>query len=95
MTVKPPPDTPPALDAEVISMLQSIFNLSGQQQGGPALGDLLPKTASVKFMITRQDEEGLCQLGYSQDEIHKMKPQRAREILSAGTRAGTASLEVS
>lgn len=44
------------------------------------------RTASVKFMITMQDEEGLRKLGYSQAEIDKIKPQEALDILRAGRR---------
>ena len=41
------------------------------------------KTASVKFMITKQDEIGLRGLGYSESQIDKIKPQEAAEILKA------------
>ncbi len=40
--------------------------------------------ASVKFMITMQDEEGLRKLGYSQAQIDKIKPQEAMDILQSG-----------
>ena len=53
----------------------------------PAMGEGFSNRASVKFMITRQDEKGLHDLGYSQEEIDKIKPQEACDILQAGTKA--------
>jgi hypothetical protein len=64
-------------DAEAVSILQSIFNCSGE----PAIEEGFSKTASVKFMITMQDEKGLRDLGYSQAQIDKIKPQEAEDIL--------------
>ena len=45
------------------------------------------KSASVKFMITMQDEIELRYLGYSETQIYKLKPQEAANILHAGTKA--------
>jgi hypothetical protein len=75
------------LDPETISMLQAIFKFSGKEENEPAIEEGIPKTASVKFMITMQDEKDLRNLGYSQEQIHKMKPQEARDILQSGTKA--------
>jgi hypothetical protein len=63
-----------------IAILQAVFNSSEK----PAPESELPKTASVKFMITLQDEEDLRKLGYSQSQIDKIKPQEAEQILKAG-----------
>jgi hypothetical protein len=78
-----------ALTPEAVSILQSTFDASGN--GGNAVaeqpGEGLPKTASFKFMITLQDERDLGDLGYSRQQIEKLKPQEAGEIIKAGTRA--------
>ncbi len=52
--------------------------------------EVCSKTASVKFMITMQDEKCLRNLGYSQSQIDKIKPQEAADILMAGTKANHA-----
>ena len=70
------------LDPETLSMLQLIFN-----RPEPAQEEGFAKTASVKFMITMQDEKELLGLGYSQSQIDKMKPQEARDLLQSGTKA--------
>lgn len=72
------------LDANAISVLQSIFELAPETL---ATEEPVSKTASVKFMITMQDEEDLRKLGYSQERIDKIKPQEAVDILQAGTAA--------
>jgi hypothetical protein len=38
-------------------------------------------------MITIQDEKDLLDLGYSQAQIEKIKPQEASEIIQAGMKA--------
>jgi hypothetical protein len=45
------------------------------------------KSASVKFMITIQDEIELRNLGYSEAQIYQLKPQKAAEIIHAGMKA--------
>jgi hypothetical protein len=65
-------------DTDALSALQSIFNSSD------SVGS---KSASVKFMITLQDETGLQNLGYSKEQIDQMKPQEAENILKAGIKA--------
>lgn len=87
MIDKPDNGTVAALDAESLSMLQSIFGCSGNDDGGSAMEEGFSRTASVKFMITLQDEDDLRSLGYSQLQINKIKPEAAREIIQAGTRA--------
>jgi hypothetical protein len=63
---------------EAVSILRSIF------QSPCAEGfDAPVKAASVKFMITAQDEKELRELGYSQTEIDKIRPQDAADILKA------------
>jgi hypothetical protein len=39
------------------------------------------KKASVKFMITKQDEANLKSMGYTQEQINKMTPEEAGRIL--------------
>ena len=75
------------LDPGTITLLQSMFNNPGGRANEPAREEGLPKTASVKFMITIQDENDLRDLGYSQAQIDKMKPQEARDLLQSGTEA--------
>ena len=75
------------LDPETLSMLQAIFNFPGNNDNEPAREEGFSKTASVKFMITMQDEKDLRDLGYSQAQIAKMKPQEARDILLSGSKA--------
>lgn len=70
------------LDANNISALQSIFGLVPEEI---AVGERISKTASVKFMITMQDEKDLRKLGYNQEQINKIKPHEVVEILQAGT----------
>lgn len=72
------------LGANGISVLQSICGLVSEEY---ATGERISKTASVKFMITMQDEKELCKLGYSQEQINKIKPQEVFEILQARTKA--------
>lgn len=66
-------------DEKAISILQAVFNCTGE----PTTGECLSKTASVKFMITIQDEKDLRNLGYSQSQIDTIKPQEAEYILKA------------
>jgi hypothetical protein len=65
-------------DAAAVSILENVFNYPGEATA---------KTASIKFMITRQDENALCSLGYSQVAVEKMTPQEAAAIIQAGIRA--------
>ncbi len=46
------------------------------------------KSASVKFMITLQEEADLTALGYSKEQINKLKPLEAEDILKSGINAG-------
>ena len=62
-------------DTGTVSALQSVFNLPNTSE------DCIPETASVKFMITMQDEKDLCTLGYSKELIDKLKPQEVLDIL--------------
>jgi hypothetical protein len=66
-------------DEKAVSILQAVFNCSGES----ATEDCFSKTASVKFMITMQDEKDLRNLGYSQSQIDKIKPQEAEDILKS------------
>ena len=75
------------LDPETITLLQSIFNNPGSKADEPEREAGSSNTASVKFMITIQDENDLRDLGYSQAQIDKMKPQEARDLLQSGTMA--------
>jgi hypothetical protein len=67
-------------DAGAISVLQGIFS-------EPTVEKNVSRTASVKFMITLQDEEKLRELGYSQIQINKLTPQEAETIIRVGTKA--------
>jgi hypothetical protein len=77
------------LTPDAVSILQSAFDACGN--GGNEVVEqpveALPKTASLKFMITLQDEKDLGDLGYSRQQIEKLKPQEAGEIIKTGTRA--------
>lgn len=57
------------------SFLQTLF--SDSELAKPI------KTASVKFMLTKQDERDLLRLGYSQEFIEKVRPQEAMNIIQA------------
>lgn len=61
-------------DADALSSLQSIF------ASAEAVGT---KSASVKFMITSQDEADLQSLGYSKEQIDRLKPQEAADIIQS------------
>ena len=76
------------VDPKALSILQGIFGATLDDETPPSPEEELPKTASVKFMITIQDEKELRELGYTQTRIDRMKPEEAREILEAGTKAG-------
>lgn len=45
------------------------------------------KAATMKLLITKEDEKRLRELGYSKDQINKMKPEEAGEIIEAGVEA--------
>ena len=90
---------PIVLNSEAISILCSIFHNSGkvnpysiQPLAYPPIGPDRPeaRTAGVKFMITGQDEKELRELGYSQAEIDRLKPQQAADILKARVTAKAA-----
>lgn len=70
---------PAMFDEKAAPILQAVFNCSGES----ATEECFSKTASVKFMITMQDEKDLRNLGYSQPQIDKIKPQEAEDILKA------------
>lgn len=79
-------------DAQAVSILQAVF------PGEPAKAETVcateaSKTVLVKFMITRQDEQDLCSLGYSQAEIDRITPQQADDIIKAATKAPDRSPE--
>lgn len=69
---------PVMFDMRAVSILQGVFNSTVE----PA-EECFSKTASLKFMITNQDEESLRNLGYSRSQIDKFKPQEAEDILKA------------
>ena len=66
-------------NGNAISILQAVFNYPE----APAPAECLSKKASMKFMITLQEEKDLRILGYSQAQINKIKPQEAEDILKA------------
>jgi hypothetical protein len=68
---------------EAVPILQLLFENCAE----PSSGDVPAKTACVKFMLTMQDEAALRELGYSQEQIDKFKPQDAAEIILARTKA--------
>lgn len=70
-------------DPEALSALQSVFNASCQNSNA---SKGFTKTASVKFMITIQDESDLQELGYSKAQIYGLKPHEAADILQARTK---------
>jgi hypothetical protein len=74
-------------DPKAVPILQAIFEGIDQDCDGLALEEGFSKKVSVKFMITKQDEKDLRELGYSQAQIEQIKPQEASDILAAGTKA--------
>ena len=65
-------DTPEELfDTNALSILGSVFNTSCRDNFD-TVG--CSKTASLKFMITLQDEIDLQNLGYSKEEIDSAWP---------------------
>jgi len=79
-------------DAQAVSILQAVFPETPAKDETACTSDP-SKTVLVKFMITRQDEQDLCNLGYSQAEIDKITPQEADDIIKAATKAPTRSAE--
>ena len=89
---------------EAASVLMSIFGAPAQQDysalfqarniaaltGGQCAA--LATVASVKFMITVQDEVDLRNLGYSQAQIDRFKPQEVADILAAGLKDNPAEI---
>jgi hypothetical protein len=76
-------------NAEAVSILQLLIDNAGGllTAGTPA------NSASVKFMITLQDEADLNALGYTQKQIHRITPQEAADIIQAGKRSESAKCE--
>ena len=66
-------------NGNAISILQAVFNYPEE----PAPAECVSKKASMKFMLTMQDEKDLQNLGYSQAQINNIKPQEAEDILKA------------
>jgi hypothetical protein len=66
-----------AFDLTALSVLDSIYK---------SLESVDQKTVHVKFMITRQEETELQALGYSTEQIDKLKPQEAADIIESGIR---------
>jgi hypothetical protein len=67
-------------NAEAVSILQMLID-----SAGGALSTGTPSnTASVKFMITLQDEAELSALGYTQAQINRITPQEAADIILSG-----------
>ena len=64
-------------DIDALSSLQSIF---------ASADSVASKSVSVKFMITIQEEADLQVLGYSKEQIDRLKPQEAEDILKSGTK---------
>jgi hypothetical protein len=62
-------------DTDALSAMESILNSSAGSN-----------SASVKFMITIQDKADLENLGYSKEQIDKLKPQEASDIIKSGTK---------
>jgi len=72
---------PLVMDEATAAMLLSILGANqGDAVGGFKAQD---NTASVKFMITNHEEQELRQLGYGQEQIDRLKPQEAADILKA------------
>jgi len=67
-------------DTETLAALQAVFSASSKVNAGAEA----PKSASVKFMITMQDEINLRNLGYSDAQIDTLTPQEAVDIIQAG-----------
>lgn len=67
-------------DTSAVSILQMMMDAPG----GSALENASSKSASVKFMITIQDERDLAALGYGQEQINRLKPQEVEEIIRRG-----------
>ena len=70
-----------ALDCYLDGLIAKGDLIDGGTVTVPAKEERFSKTASVKFMITMQDEKDLRNLGYSQAQIDKIKPQEAVDIL--------------
>lgn len=65
-------------NANDMFVLQSIIDTASN---GALQEKNISKTASVKFMITLQDQKELRTLGYTQEQIDKIKPQDASDII--------------
>lgn len=87
-----PGATPAFFNENAAAILQGIFtpfnayDATGAVSGQGAAGgsDSQATTASVKFMITTQDEKELLALGYTQAQIDRLKPEEAADILKEG-----------
>lgn len=62
----------------VLNSILSIPSLEKSDAEGPS------KSVSIKFMVTMQDEADLQMLGYSKEQIDKLKPQEVADILQEG-----------
>lgn len=71
-------------DTNALTILGSVFNTSYQDIFDT---EACSKSVSVKFMITIQDEADLKVLGYSKEQIGKLKPQEAANIIQSGLKA--------
>lgn len=65
---------------EARSVLNSILNIPCLEKNDEGIS----KSVSVKFMVTMQDEADLQLLGYSKEQINKLKPQEVADILQEG-----------
>ncbi len=72
-------------DESATSLIQALLSCPGEPS--PAT------TASVKFMITLQDERDLLNLGYTQEQITKLTPREAMDIIQAGTKELSRSIK--
>ncbi len=65
-------------DSKALAALDSIYK---------SLELVEQKSVSVKFMITVQDEADLKALGYDKEQIDKLKPQEAANIIQSALKA--------
>ncbi|MDD2540520.1 MAG: hypothetical protein PHH28_05675 [Desulfuromonadaceae bacterium] len=90
-------------DSETASDLQSTFKAfcyenfdevpKDQPKDASVLEEGFSKSARVKFMITKKDEADLRRLGYNKEQINKLKPQEAVDIIQAGTKLNHPSVK--
>ena len=81
-------------DEKSASNILSIFrcpdseNIEAMDETADGASEACSNTASIKFMITSQDENNLLNLGYSQTQINKLKPQEVADILKNAEKCG-------